>query len=261
LWQREKNHESCESCIPVAKPLTSQLAIPRGAVFSIDPQRDQLNSAPDKITPFNPQNFLSALKSKRTNLQFSAGAKLYAQGDPADAVYFLLTGLAKIVTITPAGKEAVLAILGPNNFFGDSFLAGVSLRRVTVTAIEATSAIRLEASVFKGLLRDEPQFSEYYIAYLIGRKIRTEFSLLDHLIHSSEKRLARALLQLTDHGEGDDPNLGSIKISQNTLADIVGTTRSRISFFMNKFRRAGFIEYKNRLRVHRSRLASMLEDG
>ena len=168
--------------------------------------------------------------------------------------------MVKIVRTTPAGREAVLIIHGPNSIFGDGFLSGRMQRGVTATAIEDTSVIRVEAAAMRLLLREEPQFSEFYIGYLVDRKIRTEFSLVDQLTYSSEQRLASALLQITDVGDGEAPRTVGVKISQETLADMVGTTRSRISFFMNKFRRAGFIEYKGHLRVHRDRLSTVLDD-
>lgn len=211
--------------------------------------------------PFDVKVFLSTLSAGKTNLEFRANTEIYAQGSPADAVFFLLKGMVKVATVTPAGKEAVLSILGPNNFLGDGCLTNLTQRRVTVTAIDETSVIRLEAGAMKRALRDEPRFSEHYIAYLVERKIRTEFSLVDQLVNSSEKRLARALLQLTEVGAGEEPRSTGVKISQDTLADMVGTTRSRVSFFMNKFRRLGFIEYKDKLRVNGSLLRLVLNDG
>lgn len=209
---------------------------------------------------FDPEAFQSAQPAGKTKLTFRANSEIYAQGSPADAVYFITKGVVKHTTVTESRKEAVLTILGPGNFFGDGCLTALKQRKVTVTALEETSVFRREAAAMKRLLHENPQFSEYYIAYLIDRKIRTEFSLIEQLVYSSEQRLARALLQLTDAGAKGAPRTVGIKISQNTLAD-VGTTRSRVSFFLNKFRRLGFIESKDckaDLRVHRSLLSTAL---
>lgn len=173
--------------------------------------------APDKELPFDPKVFLSNLRTGKADLNYRANAEIYAQGSQADAVYFLVKGMVKIVATTPAGREAVLAIHGPNNFFGDGFLTGRMLRGVTATAIKDTCLIRLEATAMQRLLREQPQFAEFYIAYLIDRKIRTEFSLIDQLVNTSEQRLARALAtdrcrpwRRTAHGRRQDQpgNLG-----------------------------------------------------
>lgn len=213
-----------------------------------------------KDLPFDAKAFLAAPRPGKTDLTFRANAEIYAQGDPADSVYFLVSGRAKLTVTMPNGKEAVLAIIGANDFFGEAFLAGSTHRKVSVAAIGETTAIRLEASAMRRALREEPRFAEFFIGYQINRKIGTQFDLVDQLVHSSEQRLARALLQITDLGEGEEPRTVCVKISQDTLADMVGTTRSRISFFMNKFRRAGFIEYKPHLRVHRTLLSTVLGD-
>lgn len=214
--------------------------------------------APNTELQFDPKAFLSNLRAGKTELKFGANAEIYAQGSPSDAVYFLLEGMIKLTASTPAGKEAVMGIFRSNSFFGEGCLTGLSQRKVTITAIEDTSVIRIERDAMKRALRDEPQFSEYFINYLINRKIRTEFNLVDQLVNSSEQRLARVLLQITEVGDGEAPRTVGVKISQDTLADMVGTTRSRINFFMNKFRRLGFIEYKGHLRVHRGLLSTVL---
>jgi CRP/FNR family cyclic AMP-dependent transcriptional regulator len=165
------------------------------------------------------------------------------QSASADAVYFLLKGMVKLTVAYANGKEAVLVLLVPNNIFGDDCLTDVIERRVAATTIPELAVVRIEAEAMARALRDEPRFSGFFIALLVDRKIRTELSLLDQLINSSEKRLARVLLQLTA-GLDEEPHNTGIKISQAILADMAGTTRARISFFMTKFRRLGFIEYR-----------------
>jgi CRP-like cAMP-binding protein len=216
--------------------------------------------APDKIPPFDAKAFLSGLQAGKTTLTFRANDEIYAQGSPSDSVYFLTKGRVKLTLGSANGKEAILAIIGANNFFGDGCLASLEQRLITATAVDDVTVIRLEADAMKRALRDEPIFSEFFIAFLVNRKISTQMDLVAQLINSSEKRLARLLLQLTEASAQEDLENAAIKISQDTLADMVGTTRSRVSFFMNKFRRLGFIEYKSGLRVRRSLLSKVLNE-
>jgi CRP-like cAMP-binding protein len=215
----------------------------------------------DKNGGFDPKTFLAKVGAGRTSSMSEADSAIYAQGDAADAIYFLQQGKAKVTVTNTAGKEAVLAILGPGDFFGEGCLNGQSLRMATVTAMTDCSIMRIEKSAMVAVLHQEPKFSEMFIAYLLHRNSRVEEDLVDQLFNSSEKRLARTLLLLANFGKEGKPEPVLAKISQETLADMIGTTRSRVSFFMNKFRRLGFIDYNGHLEVHSSLLNVVLNDG
>jgi CRP-like cAMP-binding protein len=215
----------------------------------------------DKNGGFDPKTFLAKVGAGRTSSMSEADSAIYTQGDAADAIYFLQQGKAKVTVTNTAGKEAVLAILGPGDFFGEGCLNGQSLRMATVTAMTDCSIMRIEKSAMVAVLHQEPKFSEMFIAYLLHRNSRVEEDLVDQLFNSSEKRLARTLLLLANFGKEGKPEPVLAKISQETLADMIGTTRSRVSFFMNKFRRLGFIDYNGHLEVHSSLLNVVLNDG
>jgi CRP/FNR family cyclic AMP-dependent transcriptional regulator len=215
----------------------------------------------DRKIEFDPQAFLAKVGAGRTNLTSSAGEPIYVQGDAADAIYFLQKGKAKVTVTNTSGKEAVLAILGAGNFFGEGCLTGQKQRMATVTAMEDCLIMRIEKSAMVAVLRDEPKFSELFIAHLLHRNSRVEEDLVDQLFNSSEKRLARTLLLLANFGKEGKPEPLIANISQETLAEMIGTTRSRVSFFMNKFRRMGFIDYNGHIEVHSSLLNVVLNDG
>jgi CRP-like cAMP-binding protein len=215
----------------------------------------------DNSGGFDPKTFLAKVGTGRTNLKFSAGTVINAQGDAADAIYFLQNGKAKVTVINTTGKEAVLAILGADDFFGEGCLNGQALRMATVTAMTDCSIMRIEKAAMVAVLHREPKFSEMFIAHLLHRNSRVEEALVDQLFNSSEKRLARTLLLLANFGKEGKPEPVLAKISQETLAEMIGTTRSRVSFFMNKFRRLGFIDYNGHLEVHSSLLNVVLNDG
>jgi CRP-like cAMP-binding protein len=196
----------------------------------------------------------------RTTAQYDKNQTVFAQGDPANAVFYLQKGRVKLTVVSRSGKEAVVAILGPDNFFGEGCLARQTLRISTATAMDESSIMRLEKGRMIRLLHDEPVFSEVFVAHLLSRSIRVEEDLVDHLFNSSEKRLARVLLLMANFGNEGSPEPLIAKISQETLAEMVGTTRSRVSFFLNKFRRLGYITYKNRLEVRSSLLSVVLND-
>ncbi len=186
---------------------------------------------------------------------------VFSQGDPADAVYMLTRGRIKLSLLSPRGKEAVIAIIGAGDFFGEGCLAGQTPRVSTATTITACSIIRIEKADMQKRLRDEPLFSELFMAHLLSRNIRIEEDLTDQLFNSSEKRLARVLLLLANFGKEGLPEPVIAKISQQVLADMVGTTRSRVSFFMNRFRGFGYIEYDSGgLHVHGSLLNVILHE-
>jgi CRP-like cAMP-binding protein len=194
-------------------------------------------------------------------LKFGIGATIYAQGDAADAVCFLQAGKVKVTVTAETGKEAVLAILGPGDFFGEGCMNGQPRRLTGVMALTDCTIMRLEKSTMIGALHEQLSFSELFLAYLLKRNSRVEADLTDQLFNSSEKRLARTLLLLANFGKEGKVEPVLAKISQETLAEMIGTTRSRVSHFMNKFRRLGFIEYGDQLTVHSSLLSVVLNDG
>ncbi len=215
-----------------------------------------------KETPFvDPKIFLSNVAEGRTTADYQKNQVVFSQGDPADAIFYVQKGKIKITVVSRRGKEAVIAILGPGDFFGEGCLAGQSLRTATASAMGACSLVRLGKASTTRMLHDDPTFSYMLLHYQLSRNIRIEEDLLDQLFNSSEKRLARVLLLLAHFGKEGKPDAVIPTISQETLAEKVGTTRSRVSFFMNKFRKLGFIEYsKNGLRIHTSLLNMVLHD-
>ena len=213
-----------------------------------------------KLAKFDPKMFLSRIGSGRTNFSYSANDIIFTQGDPANAVFFVQKGKAKVTVLSKNGKEAVLAILGPNDFFGEGSLNRHPRRMGTVKAMTECSVMRIEKAAMIKALHDEPKFSEMFIAHLLHRNSRIEEDLIDQLFNSSEKRLARTLLLLANFGKEGKPEPVIAKISQETLADMIGTTRSRVSFFMNKFRKLGFISYNGKIEVHNSLLNAVLHE-
>ena len=196
----------------------------------------------------------------RTIGNYRKGQVVFSQGDPGDAVFYIQKGKAKLTVVSEQGKEAVIAILGADDFFGEGCLAGQTQRIATVTAMTDAVIVRLEKSAIIKVLHEEPAFSELFIAHLLGRSIRVEADLVDQLFNSSEKRLARLLLLLANFGKEGVPQPVIAKISQETLAEMIGTTRSRVSYFMNRFRKLGFIAYNGGIEVHSSLLNVVLHD-
>ena len=209
---------------------------------------------------FNPQLFLSKVGSGKTSLLSPKKQMLFSQGDAAEAVFYIQTGKVKLTVVSQQGKEAVIAILEPGAFFGQSCLAGQSIRTATATAVEDSNIVRINKDAMIRVLHEEPVFAELFMAYLLAHTIRVEEDLVDQLFNSSEKRLARVLLLLAHFGKEGKPETVITKISQETLAEMIGTTRSRVSFFMNKFRKMGFIDYNGELHVHSSLLNIVLHD-
>lgn len=210
--------------------------------------------------PFNPKLFLAKVGDGRSITSYSKGQTVFLQGDAADSVFFIQKGKVKITVISEQGKEAVVAFLSANEFFGEACLAGQTLRVATVAAMMESVIVRLDKAAIIRILREEPAFSELFITHLLSRAIRVEADLVDQLFNSSEKRLARLLLLLANFGKEGRPEPIIAKISQETLAEMIGTTRSRVSFFMNKFRKLGFIEYNGHIEVHSSLLNVVLHD-
>lgn len=210
--------------------------------------------------PFNANTFLAIVGGGKTILNSPKKQSLFLQGDAADAVFYIQSGKVKLTVVSPKGKEAVVAILGRADFFGEGCLAGQSVRMATAISMEDSTIVRIEKAAMISVLHEEPAFSELFMAYLLSRNIRIEEDLVDQLFNSSEKRLARVLLLLAHFGKEGKAELVIPKMSQETLAEMVGTTRSRVSFFLNKFKKLGFIEYNGELRVHSSLLNIVLHD-
>ena len=209
---------------------------------------------------FDPKEFLSKTNGGRVLGDYEANATVFAQGDPADAIFYILKGKVKLAVLSKQGKEAVVALLSAGDFFGEGCLAGQSLRMATAVAMSACSIMKLEKSEVIRTLHEQPDFSELFVAHLLSRNIRIEEDLVDQLFNSSEKRLARVLLMLANFGKEGTPQEVIPKISQETLAEIIGTTRSRVSYFMNRFRKLGFIHYNGGLEIHSSLLNVVLHD-
>jgi CRP/FNR family transcriptional regulator, cyclic AMP receptor protein len=211
-------------------------------------------------TTFDPKIFLATVNHGRTAATYPQGAVVFKQASPADAVFYVRKGKIKIAVTSRQGKEAVVAILGPGDFFGEGCLIGQPLRLATARAMVESEVMRVGKAEMSRVLRDEPAFGELFIAHLLTRNSRVEEDLADQLFNSSERRLARTLLLLANFGKEGGPQPITTKISQETLAEIIGTTRPRVNAFMNKFRRLGFIDYNGSLKVHSSLLSVVLHD-
>ena len=196
-----------------------------------------------------------------TVAHYRKGEVIFSQGRPADAVFYIQRGKVKITVISEQGKEAVVAVMGPDEFCGEGCLTGQPLRLATAAAMTECEIMRLEKGTMVRVLHEEPAFSEFFVSHLLTRTIRVEADLVDQLFNSSEKRLARALLLLANFGKESPPEPIIAKISQETLADMIGTTRSRVSFFMNKFKKLGLINYNGHLEIHRSLLNVVLHEA
>ncbi len=215
---------------------------------------------PKRKLPFQPKKFLNEVGKGRTIASFDQNAVIFAQGGSADTLFYIRKGKVKLSVVSKGGKEAVIAVVGVGDFVGEGCLAGQKLRMSTATAMAECSITRLERGVVVEMLQNEPDFAALLLSYTLTRTIRIEEDLVDQLFNSSEKRLARTLLLLANFGKEGKPEPVIPKISQETLAEMIGTTRSRVSFFMNKFRRLGFIEYNGSLEVHSSLLNIVLHD-
>jgi CRP/FNR family cyclic AMP-dependent transcriptional regulator len=209
---------------------------------------------------FNPQTFLAKVGTGRTLANYQAGEAVFSQGDPADSIFYIRKGKIKLTVVSRQGKEAIVAMLGAGDFFGEGCLAGQTRRMANCTTMSPCSLARLRKVAAIRVLHDEPVFAQLFLQHLLARSIRIEEDLVDQLFNSSEKRLARVLLLLANFGKEGAPQTAIAKISQEALSGIVGTTRSRISFFMNKFRKLGFIDYNGHLEVHSSLLSVVLHD-
>jgi CRP-like cAMP-binding protein len=210
--------------------------------------------------PFNPKLFLSKVNGGRTISDYRKNQIVYRQGDPSDSVFFIQSGKVKKTVVSEQGKEAVVALLGTDDFFGEGCLAGETLRLATVSAMTKCVIARISKADIARVIHEEPAFAELFISHLLARNSRVEEDLVDQLFNSSEKRLARLLLLLANFGKEGRPEPIIAKISQETLAEMIGTTRARVSFFMNKFRQLGLIDYNGKIEVHSSLLNVVLRD-
>jgi CRP-like cAMP-binding protein len=209
---------------------------------------------------FDPRAFLAKVGAGKSISKVGKGRSVFVQGDAADAVFYIQEGKIKLTVVSDQGKEAVVGILEPGQFFGEGCLNGHPLRLATTTAMESCVITRISKTAMTTALEGKPKFSQLFMAYLLARNSRIEEDLIDQLFNSSEKRLARLLLLLANFGKEASSQPIGVNISQETLAEMIGTTRSRVSFFMNKFRKLGFIEYNGGLKVHHALLSVVLHD-
>jgi CRP/FNR family transcriptional regulator, cyclic AMP receptor protein len=210
---------------------------------------------------FDPKKFLAKVGDGKAISKYRKDQIIFSQGEVADAVFYIQQGKVKLTVVSEQGKEAVVAILGPGHFFGEGCLNGHPLRIATTRALEDCVITRLEKATMIATIHNEPEFSELFMSYLLTRNSRIEEDLIDQLFNSSEKRLARLLLLLANFGKEGKPEPIVGTFSQETLAEMIGTTRSRVSFFMNKFRKLGFIEYNGQIEAHNSLLNVVLHDN
>jgi len=209
---------------------------------------------------FDTATFLAQPANGRSIDRYRKNQVVFSQGDPADAVFYVQKGKLKVTVVSDRGKEAVSAILNPDEFFGEACLTGQVLRLVTVSAMTDVVVVRIEKPTMVRLFQEQPAFSQMFVTHILNRTIRVEADLIDQLCNSSERRLARLLLLLANYGNEGKPEPILAQISQETLAEMIGTTRSRVSFFMNRFRKLGFISYNGHIEVHKSLLNLVLHE-
>ncbi|MGA7313682.1 MAG: Crp/Fnr family transcriptional regulator [Silvibacterium sp.] len=214
-----------------------------------------------KLVQFDPATFLANTGLGRRIVQFKPKQAIFSQGNPADSIFYLQKGRAKLTVVSANGKEATITLLSASDFVGEESLASVGgLRMATATAITACAALKIERQEMVRVMHEEHSFSDLFLRFLLARSMRVQADLVDQLFNSSEKRLARILLLMAEFGKPGEPETLIPQITQETLAEIIGTTRSRVSFFMNLFRKLGFIEYNGRIQVHKSLLNVILHD-
>ncbi len=209
---------------------------------------------------FDPQVFLDTSGVARKMAEFRRGESIYSQGEAAESVMYVQKGGVKFSVVNGSGKEAVVAMFGPNDFFGEGCMAGQSVRMGTATAVTPTTVLIIDKNELLRVLHAEHELSDYFITYMLSHNIRVEEDLIDQIFNSSEKRLARTLLLLARYGKQEHPDRILAKVSQETLAKMIGTTRSRVNFFMNKFRKLGFIEYNGKIKINKSLLTVVLHE-
>ena len=232
-----------------------------GTVVGLPPRKKIKRPAVGtRAVPFNPQTFLARVGHGKITLQAPKNRVIFSQGDTADAVFYVQAGRVKLTVLSQRGKKAVVGILDHGSFFGEGCLVGQLACMATAIAVDTSTIVRIEKAAMIRVLHDEPSFSALFMAYLLSRNVRIQEDLVDHLFNSAEKRLARILLLLAHYGKEGKPEPVIQKITHDTLANMIGTTRSRISFFLNKFRKLGFIQYNGRMEVHSSLLNVVLHD-
>jgi CRP/FNR family cyclic AMP-dependent transcriptional regulator len=232
----------------------------RSVTLSVNVATTLTRPKADKKTAFDAQGFLDSVGVARKIVEFSKKATIYTQGDPARTVMYIQQGGVKLSVVNATGKEAVVAVLKPGDFFGEGCLAAQALRIGAATAVTATTVLVIEKDEMIRVLHSEHEFSDRFISYMLTRNIRIEADLVDQLFNSTEKRLARALLLLARYGQDDRPQRVLPKVSQETLAETIGTTRSRVNLFMNKFKKMGFIKYNGGLQINSSLLSVVLHE-
>jgi CRP-like cAMP-binding protein len=250
------------ACQPSVSSQRSKIARQTPIAPTVQTERNAIGPrvAAKKRRDFDPRAFLATIGEGRKSVLFQKKQGIFAQGDTADAVFYIQTGKVKLTVVAKTGKEATIAILGEGDFFGEGSLAGQALRMDSATALTDCVVLRIDKKAMMEALHREHEFSDMFVAYLLARNIRYEEDLVDQLFNSSEKRLARMLLLLAHFGKEGKPESVVPKISQEMLAEMIGTTRSRVSFFMNRFRKLGFIHYNGGLQVHSSLLNIVLHD-
>jgi CRP-like cAMP-binding protein len=223
---------------------------------------DEIDAVQARVASLDSGFLLSKLGTGKLKSDYVADETVFSQGDPADAVFYIERGKVKLNVVSKSGKEAVIAILPEDHFFGEGCLAGQPLRMATASALQRSTIMRVEKSAMVNLLRREPDFAQQFLTHLLSRNVRMEADLVDHLFNSSEKRLARLLLLMANFGQESKPVPVIAKMSQETLAEMIGTTRSRVSFFLNRFRDLGFIDYDvgAGMQVHSSLISVVLHD-
>jgi len=226
-------------------PVALTFSSPSAANRKSTTKSKKLSARPGKMIPFDPQALLIRIAAGKSVSDYQAEDSIFSQGDPADAVFYIQTGMVKLAVVSASGKEAVIAYLPEKSFFGEGSIAGQQLRISTASALQSCTIVRIEKTIMLGLLFREPEFSGQFLAHMLSRNLRMEADLVDHLFNSSEKRLARLLLMMANFGQDSKPVPAIAKISQETLAEMIGTTRSRVSFFLNRFRDLGFINYNS----------------
>ncbi|MBZ5646985.1 MAG: Crp/Fnr family transcriptional regulator [Acidobacteriia bacterium] len=216
--------------------------------------------ANERSLVFNSKRFLHKIGSQKTTRLYRKKQTIYSQGDAAEAMFYIHTGIVKLTIQSKQGKKAVAAILGQGDFFGEGCLATRSRRISTATAMEPSTIVRVRRATVLHIIHEDPAFAKLVISHLLARNVRIEEDLVDHIFSSSEKRLARLLVLLANVGNGSNSGRSHLKVNQETLAEMVGTTRSRVSFFMNRFRKLGLINYNGSFQVHESLLTFLLHD-
>jgi len=235
--------------------------LPSAANRKLKIASEKTDALPDQGPAFDLQILLTKILAGKSARECLTEDSIFSQGDLADAVFYIQSGKVKLTVVSTSGKEAVIACLPEKSFFGEGALAGQPLRICTASALQSSTIVRIEKTVMLGLLQSESGFSDQFLAHLLSRNIRMEADLVDHLFNSSEKRLARLLLLMANFGQDSKPVPIIAKMSQETLAEMIGTTRSRVSFFLNRFRELGFINYNGSgMHVHSSLVSVVLHD-